>query len=106
MPMIVSHNIPESVALFLEQLAARPYVEELILFGSRAAGDHGERSDVDVAVVGTGISRLQWAEICDAAYMARSLYWISLVHLDQSPRALRTRVTSTGVTVYAKEAGG
>ena len=99
-------NIPESVAVFLKELATRPTVEALILFGSRAAGDHAERSDVDVAVVGPRISRPEWAQICDAAYCARSLYWISLVHFDRIPALLRSRVISTGVTVYAKEARG
>lgn len=96
-------SIPESVKVFLNELASRPEVEALILFGSRAAGDHDEPSDVDVAVVGPSISRSEWARICDAASSARSLYWISLIHLDRSPAVLRARVTSTGVTVYAKE---
>jgi predicted nucleotidyltransferase len=95
--------IPESVRVFLRELAARPAVEALILFGSRAAGDHGVRSDVDVAVVGPTISRLEWAQIRDAAYSARTLYWISVIHLDRTPASLRSRVIATGRTLYEKE---
>jgi predicted nucleotidyltransferase len=50
--MITHQNIPESVWTHLEKLAEHPRIEKMILFGSRAFGDHEERSDVDIAISG------------------------------------------------------
>lgn len=95
-------HIPESAWRFLKEIARHNFVEALILFGSRAIGDHEDRSDVDVAVCGDSITRLQWARIRDAAYGAESLYWISLVHFDRNPTKLRQRITDTGVPIYVR----
>jgi len=95
-------HIPESAWQFLEDITRYKFVEALILFGSRALGDHEDRSDVDVAVCGRSITRLQWARIRDDAYSAQSLYWISLVHFDRNPLALRERITNTGIPIYVR----
>lgn len=95
-------HIPESVWNFLIDLSRHGSVEALILFGSRAFGDHEERSDVDVAVRGASITRLEWARIRNAACTARSLYWISLVHLDRNPALLQQRIAQTGVQIYVR----
>jgi predicted nucleotidyltransferase len=36
---------------FLKQLKALSFVDEIWLFGSRARGDHQDRSDIDLAIV-------------------------------------------------------
>jgi predicted nucleotidyltransferase len=95
-------QIPESAWQFLREITRNDFVEALILFGSRAFGDHEDRSDVDVAVCGRSITRLQWAMIRDAAYRAQSLYWISLVHFDRNPPALRERIADTGIPIYVR----
>jgi uncharacterized protein len=96
-------HIPESVWRFLKKLARHKGVEALILFGSRAYGDHDTRSDVDVAVCGESISRLEWARMRNAAFTAESLFWISLVHLDTNPAALRQRIIDTGKLIYVRK---
>lgn len=35
---------------FLDAIAELPYVDAIYLFGSRARGDHRERSDIDLAI--------------------------------------------------------
>jgi|ERR1017187_2533408 predicted nucleotidyltransferase len=93
-------NIPESAWTFLTEITQHDAVEGLILFGSRAFGDHEDRSDVDVAVCGPSITRSDWSRIRDAASVARSLYWISLVHFDRNPLILRKRIADTGIQIY------
>ena len=93
-------NVPNTALLFLQELARLDSVEAIILFGSRAVGDHEERSDLDIAVCGSAISKLEWARLRDAAYFARTLYWISLVHFDRNPPALQQRILETGVILY------
>lgn len=96
-------NIPRSAAEAIEELTSNPRVEALILFGSRAFGDHEDRSDIDLAVFGPGISRNEWALLRDRVASARTLYWISLVHLDRNPATLRHRILTTGIVIYAKK---
>jgi len=100
--MICHPNIPDSARQFLAAMAANDRVESLILFGSRAVGDHEDRSDIDVAVCGSKITRLDWARFRSAAYEANTLYWISLVHFDRNPPCLQARIQETGVEIYVR----
>ena len=95
-------NIPASVRIFLNQLTQIAAIEQLILFGSRAIGDHDERSDADIAVCGPTITPLTWARIKDAANNTQSLYRISLVHLDRNPARLQRRIMETGIRIYVR----
>ena len=94
-------NVPKSVSAVLQEIGQDPKVEELILFGSRAFGDHQSGSDVDVAIKGD-LTREEWISIKDIANQGRSLYWISLVHLNTSPQELRNRIVATGTTLYVR----
>ena len=96
-------NIPGTARAFLEELAEHPAITSMVLFGSRAFGDHDERSDVDVAIFGPSITRSEWAKIKDAAYHARSLFWITVVHFDRNPMKLQERIIQTGIKIYVRE---
>jgi len=101
--MIIHHpNIPASVIPFLAMVCANYPIESLILFGSRAIGDHDERSDIDIAVCGSEINRLDWAKLREAAYEANTLYWISIVHYDRNPSELQERIKKTGEKIYVR----
>jgi hypothetical protein len=45
-------NISKTVEPLLYEFQALPFVEKIILFGSRAFGDHEDRSDIDLALMG------------------------------------------------------
>ncbi len=36
---------------FIEKLKALPFIAEIWLFGSRARGDNGKKSDIDLAIL-------------------------------------------------------
>jgi predicted nucleotidyltransferase len=103
MSMIIHPNIPPSARRVLSELSTNCCIDSLILFGSRAVGDHEDGSDVDVAVCGANISRLQWARLRNTAYESKTLYWISLVHYDNNPSLLKFRIQETGVEIYVRE---
>ena len=55
-------ELPDDVAKALAAIVARSRAEEIILFGSRARGDHHEWSDWDIALIlpdDAGPDRLQ-----------------------------------------------
>lgn len=99
-PLLTTRNLPESVIPVLERVAAHPKVEKLYLYGSRAVGDHEDRSDVDVAIVAPAMSReefaLLWYEIDDA----RTYYSIEIVNLEWVGLDLRKNIDKLGVTLY------
>jgi predicted nucleotidyltransferase len=98
-------NIPKTVEPLIGEFQKLAFVEMIILFGSRAFGDHEERSDIDIALLGK-ISRQQWVRLRERAYQYRTLYWVSIVHWDRNPQALQRRILETGVIIYDKKATG
>lgn len=81
--------------------ASHPAVEQVILFGSRAKGNHKPASDIDLALTGpvnfSEIARIDW-ELDDLL-----LPWeIDLVQFDGITNPdLREHITRVGQTFYA-----
>ena len=92
--------LPDSARAVIEGLSRFRGIEKIILFGSRAIGDHDERSDIDVAISGSGLDGAALAHIRDRIGRARTLYKISIASLDTIPEPRRQRVRSQGITVY------
>ncbi len=70
---------------FLQQLAALPFVEVIWLFGSRARGDHRERSDIDLAIECPTASEAQWQQVLTIVEEADTLLPIDCIRLDAEP---------------------
>ena len=89
----------------VQQLSELPFVERIILFGSRARGDAEARSDIDLAIQASGISILQWQQVLDLIFNAETLLGIDCVHYDQlnlsSP--LKKRIDLEGKILYVRD---
>jgi predicted nucleotidyltransferase len=96
----LSDNIPPSVGEFIKTVQTNPHVEEIILFGSRATGDHRERSDVDLAIRGPKLLSEDWTVFRAQVEEAKSLYWISIIDFDHSPPEIQVRIRHQGKTIY------
>jgi uncharacterized protein len=96
-------NIPESVACALEPLRRCEKIKQVILFGSRAVGDHDPRSDVDLAISGPGLSKGDVALLRDEIERAPSLFRIAVSHLEKMPATLRERVMKQGIIIHDRE---
>lgn len=104
---VATNNLPQSVINFIFRLLKTPSVGRIILFGSRAVGDNEERADVDLAISAPMLTRIEFSVLRIAAFEAKSLYWISLVHMETTPIRLRERIINQGVMLYErKEASG
>ena len=97
--MEATHAVPASVQPLIDRLAATPGVARVVLFGSRARGDHRERSDVDLAVEAPGLRDADWLRLWAEAEQAETLYAVDLVRLDEAPDHLRQRIEREGVRV-------
>lgn len=98
-PTILEHP---GIAALIESLRARPEVERIVLFGSRARGDNAERSDVDLAIAAPTATRRQWSDIMELAENARTLLMIDVVRLEKAPVELRAEIERCGYEVYAR----
>jgi predicted nucleotidyltransferase len=74
-------------------------VERVILYGSRARGDHRLRSDIDLAVTGVTDDDI-WTEICALADSAPTLLGIDLVRLEKAGAALRENILREGKILH------
>src|SRR5699024_6855239 len=78
-------------------------VERVILFGSRARGDHDGRSDVDLAVVAPDLSHANWLELSMTLEDdLNSLLFFDVVNLDKLPEALKDRIAGEGKILYER----
>jgi len=80
-----------------ERLARHPAVRRVILFGSRARGDHRERSDIDLAIDAPGADPVTWDELLALVDEAPTLLHIDVVRLDTAQPALREAIEREGI---------
>jgi predicted nucleotidyltransferase len=78
-----------------------PGVRRVLLFGSRARGDHRPRSDVDLAVDAdeSPAARLAALDLVDDA---ETLLPIDLVWLPEAPPALWAEVQREGIVLFER----
>ncbi|MDW7710939.1 MAG: nucleotidyltransferase domain-containing protein [Deferrisomatales bacterium] len=95
---------PESLKREVVRLAAtEPRVEKVILFGSRARGDAGERADVDLAVLAPRASQRAWLDLAFRLEEIDSPVPVQVVRLEEVSAGLRERVLEEGEVWYARE---
>ena len=75
-------------------------IDEIILYGSRAKGTHMEKSDLDIALVGTNIDI---DLLRDEVDLINTLLKIDLVDIDNCKNErLLQEVKKDGITLYRK----
>jgi predicted nucleotidyltransferase len=67
---------------FFAKLSALPFVEAVYLYGSRARGDAGVRSDIDLAILCPKATDREWHAVLDIIESADTLLEIDCVRLD------------------------
>ena len=95
--------LPDSARTTFQLLLDVPEVQKIILFGSRAVGDHEDRSDFDIAVSAPNLPRTRWSYLRDAVGQSRTLYKISVSLFEAMPDRLKESVISQGVVLYERK---
>lgn len=92
-------NIPENVIKEIASHAEKCGIEKVILFGSRARGTNGERSDIDLAVSGGDLDKFFFA----VDEQVSTLLTFDVVNLDICQSAeLILEIERDGVVLYEK----
>ncbi len=84
-----------------DRLASFPEVERVVLYGSRARGDHAPRSDIDLAIECSDYAA--WGHIwAYLEYDAPTLLDIDATRLSSAPDELRRHIDRDGVMLYER----
>ena len=90
------------VEAVLREVQRFPEVEKAYLFGSRAQGDAGSMSDVDIALSCPDIDRRRWETIAEAVQDAETLLDVDVIWLEEASTNLRDEILRTGKVVYER----
>lgn len=90
---------------FIDWLGDKPFVDRIVLYGSRARGDHHDRSDIDLAIECPRATVSEWYELVELVEEhADTLLEIDLVRLDglalEDP--LRAAIERDGVVIFRR----
>lgn len=91
---------------FIEELKALPFITEIWLFGSRARGDHQERSDIDLAILCPDATENDWLKIIEIIEKSDTLLKIDCVPFDKSriSKELYKNILKDRKKIYVKNA--
>lgn len=93
-------NLPGRIESDLTALAERYGISKIVLFGSRARGDNGSKSDVDIAVFGCNDFSSFSLDVDDEV---QTLLKFDIVNMDEKVSdELRGAIQRDGVVIYEK----
>jgi len=95
-----------AIPWLVTRLAALPAVDRVLLFGSRARGGQGPRSDIDLAVEAPRATLADRARMAELVEDAPALVGIDLVRLDMADEALRREIESEGIVLHERGEAG
>lgn len=90
---------------FIAKLKKLPYIEEIWLFGSRARGDHREKSDIDIAILCNNSTEKEWDNIMNIIEDADTLLKIDCIKFDKDKisQDLYNNILKDKKVIYVKK---
>ena len=97
--VLVMYGLKTSLLQSINELAKKYNIQKVVLFGSRARGDHKERSDIDLAVSGGDIVGFTFA----VEEETPTLLMFDVVNLDKEVQQdLLASIKKEGVVLFEK----
>jgi nucleotidyltransferase substrate binding protein (TIGR01987 family) len=90
---------------FLQKLKQLPFIDKILLYGSRARDDYKERSDIDLAIVCPRASNENWLEVLDIISNADTLLKIDCVRAEtvSEKSSLKQAINKESIILYQKD---
>ncbi|MCA0972217.1 nucleotidyltransferase domain-containing protein [Halobacillus litoralis] len=92
--------IPNEVSKDLRLLGEKYKLEKVMVFGSRARGDHDDRSDVDLAIVAPNLSPSNWLHLLEDIEGLETLLKFDVVCFTQASDSLKDDIIACYRTIY------
>jgi len=93
-------QLPDTIQNFVQYVVKKVHPEQVILFGSRARGDHRENSDFDMAVKGS-VDAGAWTQLqVELDERAVSLYPVDLVLYKDLGEDYKKNIQAEGKVIY------
>jgi len=94
-------NLPTTIQRVLEKVIEVCDPEKIILFGSRARGDHRTNSDFDIAIRGIKCNDQAWTRLLvELEEEPGSLYQIDLVQFEELAKDYKLNISAEGKILY------
>ncbi len=91
----------DALIVRIKGIAEKYGIEKLVLFGSRARGDHSHASDYDIAVFGEGLTPVDRACFCSEMDDLPTLKKIDVVFADSNSNdKLLGNIAREGIVIY------
>lgn len=96
---------PQDSAEIIQTLQKYPAIDEAIIFGSRAKGNHKKGSDVDIALKGENLDYEMISTISFELNEESSLpYYFDIVHFDEiTEKKLTEHIDRVGRLLYSRK---
>lgn len=95
------YSLPASIQNLIRQLVLKVKPSHVVLFGSRARGDHREHSDFDIALKGIGVDidtyNQSFIEIQEEPY---TLHPVDIVEYEKMDENYRKNIDKEGQIIY------
>lgn len=90
---------------FIEKLKQLPFIEEIWIFGSRARGDHRDKSDIDIAILCNNSTDKEWDQIIDIIEDSDTLLKIDCIKCDRNilSEKLYNNILKDRKVIYVKK---
>ena len=85
------------------RLSPFPFVKKIILFGSRARGDHQTKSDFDIAIDCPEANFDDWIDLLQTTEKIPTLLSIQIIRYNTSSKELQDRIKEEGVILYEQK---
>ena len=96
-------NLPESIQKFVHELVVQTNPEQVILFGSRARGDHRPNSDFDLACKFKNKDASAWTRfLVFSEDEALTLFQVDVVDYDEVRDEYKKNIDREGQVIYER----
>jgi predicted nucleotidyltransferase len=96
--------LPDSIVPLIDLIAREARPRRIILFGSRARGNHRPISDVDLAVEGRACTDETWTRLLvSLAEGAHTLFKVDLVELEKLGPDYQKEIRKDGKVLYESD---
>jgi predicted nucleotidyltransferase len=102
---LTSVDLPESVKNFTRSIIESGLAQKIVLFGSRARGDHRENSDTDLAIDWAPHKSVQVQKLLQKLNDEPiTLHKIDILNLNEASSQYLTEISKEGVVLWQKKA--